>query len=112
VSSEKEAIELVNDSDLGLTGGVFTKDAERSLPLPPIVLRSCRVRSNSRVRVHRAKRVLGQYNTGTAYWNCCDRVAPALPWSGRNFSGLGATLGVEGIRAFTVPKAWHLVSPQ
>jgi acyl-CoA reductase-like NAD-dependent aldehyde dehydrogenase len=29
VSSEKEAIELVNDSDLGLTGGVFTKDAER-----------------------------------------------------------------------------------
>lgn len=88
VSSEKEAIELVNDSDLGLTGGVYTKDAER------------------------AKRVLGQYNTGTAYWNCCDRVAPALPWSGRNFSGLGATLGVEGIRTFTIPKAWHLVSPQ
>lgn len=29
VSSEKEAIELVNDSDLGLTGGVYTKDAER-----------------------------------------------------------------------------------
>jgi len=88
VSSEKEAVELVNDSDLGLTGGVYTKNSER------------------------AKRILAQYNTGTVYWNCCDRVIPTLPWSGRNLSGLGATLGLEGIRTFTVPKAWHWVEPK
>lgn len=33
MSSEKEAVELVNDSDLGLTGGVYTKNSERYNPL-------------------------------------------------------------------------------
>jgi acyl-CoA reductase-like NAD-dependent aldehyde dehydrogenase len=31
-----------------------------------------------------------------------------LPWSGVRDSGVGLTLSVEGIRAFTRPKAWHL----
>jgi acyl-CoA reductase-like NAD-dependent aldehyde dehydrogenase len=44
------------------------------------------------------------------YWNCCDRVSPRLPWSGRGDSGIGATLGLDGIRAFVQPKAWHLRS--
>jgi acyl-CoA reductase-like NAD-dependent aldehyde dehydrogenase len=87
VNSEEEAVRLMNDSNLGLTGGVYTRDPAR------------------------ARRILAQVHTGTVYWNCCDRVSPALPWSGRNLSGLGATLGVEGIRNFTVPKAWHLKQP-
>jgi hypothetical protein len=35
------------------------------------------------------------------YWNCCDRVSAALPWSGRKHSGFGATLSHAGLRAFT-----------
>ena len=44
----------------------------------------------------------------TGYWNCCDRVSAALPWSGRNHSGFGVTLSHAGLRAFTKPKAYHL----
>jgi len=47
-------------------------------------------------------------NTGTVYWNCCDRVSGALPWSGRKHSGLGSTLSYQGIRAFVQPKAYHI----
>lgn len=56
----------------------------------------------------RAQQILAQLNTGTGYWNCCDRVSAALPWSGRGHSGFGATLSHAGLRAFTHPKAYHL----
>jgi acyl-CoA reductase-like NAD-dependent aldehyde dehydrogenase len=56
----------------------------------------------------RAEHILAQVNAGSAYWNCCDRVSPRLPWSGRKHSGLGTTLSVAGIRTFVQPKAWHL----
>ena len=51
---------------------------------------------------------IARVSTGTAYWNCCDRVSPRLPWTGRGASGLGVTLAREGIAAFVRPKAWHL----
>jgi acyl-CoA reductase-like NAD-dependent aldehyde dehydrogenase len=38
-------------------------------------------------------------------------VSPRLPWSGRGHSGVGATLALDGIRAFLAPKAWHLRAP-
>ena len=44
----------------------------------------------------------------SVYWNCCDRVSPRLPWSGRGDSGVGVTLSTYGIQAFTRPRAWHL----
>jgi acyl-CoA reductase-like NAD-dependent aldehyde dehydrogenase len=44
------------------------------------------------------------------YWNCCDRVSPRLPWTGRKNSGIGTTLSVAGIRTFAQAKAWHLKS--
>jgi len=56
----------------------------------------------------RAEKILKQLNTGTGYWNCCDRVSAAVPWSGRKHSGIGSTLSHQGLRAFTKPKAWHL----
>lgn len=84
VSSDAEAIELMNDTSYGLTAGVFTSSQPR------------------------AEAILGQINSGTAYWNCCDRVSAALPWSGRQHSGLGTTLSHLGIRAFVQPKGWHL----
>ena len=56
----------------------------------------------------RATRILSAVRSGSVYWHCCDRVSPRLPWSGRGHSGIGATLGLDGIRAFVQPKAWHL----
>ena len=49
-----------------------------------------------------------QVNSGTAYWNCGDRVSPFLPWSGRKGSGVGATLSTIGIQSFVIPKGYHL----
>jgi acyl-CoA reductase-like NAD-dependent aldehyde dehydrogenase len=81
---DTHAVALMNDTNYGLTAGVYTRDEKR------------------------ARRILLQVNAGSAYWNCCDRVSPRLPWSGRRDSGLGLTLSRAGITAFTQPKAWHL----
>ncbi|MFZ4675809.1 MAG: aldehyde dehydrogenase, partial [Nodosilinea sp.] len=56
----------------------------------------------------RAITLLRQLNTGSAYWNCCDRVSPRLPWSGRGHSGLGTTLSLAGLYTFLQPRGWHL----
>lgn len=83
VSSDEEAIALMKDTEYGLTAAVFSSRKER------------------------AEKVLKVMNTGTVYWNCCDRVSPNVPWSGRKNSGVGATLSSQGIRAFTQPKSYH-----
>jgi acyl-CoA reductase-like NAD-dependent aldehyde dehydrogenase len=87
VAGDDEAVRLMNDTDYGLTAGVYTKDAAR------------------------AGHILAQVEAGSVYWNCCDRVSPRLPWSGVRNSGIGLTLSTDGIVAFTRPKAWHLRSP-
>jgi acyl-CoA reductase-like NAD-dependent aldehyde dehydrogenase len=84
VDDDAEAIALMNDTEYGLTAGVYTTDEKR------------------------ARRILGQVHSGSVYWNCCDRVSPRLPWSGVGHSGIGVTLGTYGIETFTRPKAWHL----
>ena len=86
VKNDEEAVKLMQDTTYGLTAGVYSRDQQR------------------------AEKVIRQINAGTGYWNCCDRVSAALPWSGRNHSGFGATLSHTGIRAFTRPKAYHLKS--
>ncbi len=87
VGSDAEAVASMNDTRYGLTAGVYTRD-EAS-----------------------ARELLAQVNAGSVYWNCCDRVSPRLPWSGRGDSGIGLTLSTHGIQTFTRPKAWHLRSP-
>ena len=84
VHDDAEALRLMQDTEYGLTASVY---------------------SNSQSR---AENILQQLNAGTGYWNCCDRVSAALPWSGRKHSGFGATLSHAGLRAFTKPKAYHL----
>jgi acyl-CoA reductase-like NAD-dependent aldehyde dehydrogenase len=84
VEDDEEAVRRMNDTEYGLTAAVYTPDGER------------------------AQRVLRRVDAGTVYWNCCDRVSPRLPWTGRRHSGIGSTLGVVGIRAFVQPKAYHL----
>ena len=87
VADDDEAVALMNDTRYGLTAGVFTRDAAE------------------------AEALLARVNAGSVYWNCCDRVSPRLPWSGRGDSGIGLTLSTHGIQAFTRPKAWHLRKP-
>ncbi len=84
VHSDDEAVARMNDSAYGLTAGVYTPDAAR------------------------AEKLMAQLNVGSVYWNCCDRVSPRLPWSGRGHSGIGSTLSRLGILTFVQPKAWHL----
>ena len=84
VKDDAEALTLMQDSEYGLTSGVYCSSKKR------------------------AEDILKQINSGSAYWNCCDRVSAALPWSGRNHSGFGATLSHAGIRAFTKTKGYHL----
>lgn len=86
VMNDEEAIALMKDTEYGLTTSVYSNSQQR------------------------AEDILKQINTGTGYWNCCDRVSAAVPWSGRNHSGFGATLSHAGLRAFTKPKALHLKS--
>jgi acyl-CoA reductase-like NAD-dependent aldehyde dehydrogenase len=87
VADDDEALALMNDTDFGLTAGVYAADEVRATDL------------------------LRRVDAGTAYWNCCDRVSPRLPWSGRHHSGVGSTLSTYGITTFTKPKAWHLRQP-
>ncbi|MGP1387760.1 MAG: aldehyde dehydrogenase family protein [Thainema sp.] len=87
VKDDADAIAKMNDSDYGLTAAVYTQSRERAVQL------------------------LRQINSGTVYWNCCDRVSPYLPSTGRKQSGLGATLSHIGLEAFVQPRAWHLCKP-
>lgn len=84
VKDDNEAVTLMNDTDYGLTASVYSSSQDR------------------------ARNILRQVNSGTGYWNCCDRVSAAVPWSGRKHSGFGSTLSHAGLRAFTKPKAYQL----
>lgn len=83
VKDDDEAVRLMQDTEYGLTASVYSADRKR------------------------AEGILKNINAGTGYWNCCDRVSAALPWSGRQHSGFGVTLSHAGMRAFTKPKAYH-----
>ena len=76
VSGDDEAVALMNDTEYGLTAGVYTPDEER------------------------ARGILARVRSGSVYWNCCDRVSLRLPWSGSAF-GRQVTLSSYGIQTFT-----------
>jgi acyl-CoA reductase-like NAD-dependent aldehyde dehydrogenase len=83
VESDDDALAKMNDSRLGLTASVWTKDRERAM---------------------RFARAL---ECGTVYMNRCDYLDPALPWSGWKESGRGVSLSTLGLDALTRPKAVH-----
>lgn len=84
VSSDDEAIGLMNDSAYGLTASIWTDDEERAL------------------------RVGERVETGTWYMNRCDYVDPALAWTGVKDTGRGVALSPLGFASFTRPKSFHL----
>ncbi|MCJ7451553.1 MAG: aldehyde dehydrogenase family protein [Steroidobacteraceae bacterium] len=84
VSSDEEALRLMNDSAFGLTAAIWTSDEEAALAI------------GDRVQ------------TGTWFMNRCDYLDPALAWVGVKDSGRGCTLSVVGYEHLTRPKSFHL----
>jgi acyl-CoA reductase-like NAD-dependent aldehyde dehydrogenase len=84
VRDDDEALDLMGDTEYGLTAAVFGDDRARAL------------------------RLLARLDTGSAYWNTSDRTSVCLPWAGRRHSGLGVSLSESGVRALARERAWHL----
>ncbi|WP_171128804.1 MULTISPECIES: aldehyde dehydrogenase family protein [unclassified Ruegeria] len=84
VSSDAEAVELMNDSEFGLTASLWTGD------------------------VNRAARVGDQIQTGTVFMNRADYLDPGLCWTGCKNTGRGGGLSVIGYHNLTRPKSYHL----
>jgi len=84
VASDAEAIELMNDSDFGLTASLWTRDVER------------------------AQRVGDRIETGTVFMNRADYLDPGLCWTGCKDTGRGGGLSVIGYHNLTRPKSYHL----
>lgn len=84
VSSDAEAIALMNDSAFGLTASIWTKDAVR------------------------AEQIGNQIETGTVFMNRADYLDPALCWTGCKDTGRGGGLSVIGYHNLTRPKSFHL----
>jgi len=84
--SEEEAIAIANDSDYGLSGGVFTEDVDHAYAV------------GRRIR------------TGNFGHN--GRVIDfTIPYGGFKLSGVGREGGVEGLHGFTEIKAIFLAEP-
>jgi acyl-CoA reductase-like NAD-dependent aldehyde dehydrogenase len=84
VTSDQEAVQLMNDSPFGLTASIWTRDAEAAAALGDRI------------------------ETGTVFMNRCDYLDPALAWTGVKHSGRGATLSRLGYETLTRPKSYHL----
>lgn len=78
---EDEAIELANDTDYGLVGGLWTSD------------------------VGRAHRVAARIEAGLVSVNTFRPVHYMLPYGGYKLSGFGRENGVDAIREYTEVKA-------
>ncbi|PYI31044.1 Aldedh-domain-containing protein [Aspergillus indologenus CBS 114.80] len=84
VSSDEEAVDLMNDSDYGLTASIWTKD------------------------IKRGEELIEDVEAGTVYLNRCDYPSPDLAWIGWKNSGLGFTLGPKAYDGFYKMKSFHI----
>jgi len=83
VSSDEEAIALMNDSEFGLTAGIWSEDLAAVEKIAP------------------------QLEAGTVFMNRCDYLDPALAWTGVKDTGRGCSLSKMGFDALTRPKSYH-----
>ena len=84
VSSDAEAISLMNDCEFGLTVSLWTSDVDR------------------------AAAIGDQLETGTVFMNRADYLDPGLCWTGCKNTGRGGGLSVIGYQNLTRPKSYHL----
>lgn len=75
-----EAIERANNSEYGLAGAVWTKDADKGVE------------------------VAEQLETGTVWVNEFLHISPLAPFGGHKQSGFGAEYGIDGLKEFTYPQ--------
>ncbi len=85
VSSDEEAIALMNDSVFGLTASVWTRDEDGH-----------------------AISLLDRLEAGTVFMNRSDCPDPSLTWTGVKQSGRGHTMGSFGYDQFVQLKSYHL----
>lgn len=83
VKSDEHAIQLMNDSQFGLTASIFTESQERAAEIAPRI------------------------ETGTVFMNRCDYLDPELPWTGVKDTGKGVSLSRHGFKAFSRLKGYH-----
>jgi acyl-CoA reductase-like NAD-dependent aldehyde dehydrogenase len=84
VSSDEEAIELMNDSPFGLTATIWTKD------------------------VPKGEELADRVEAGTVFVNRADYPAPDLAWTGWKESGKGVTMGRWGFEQFVKMRSVHV----
>ncbi|KAI0396739.1 aldehyde dehydrogenase [Xylariaceae sp. FL0594] len=84
VKDDAEAIQLMNDSEFGLTASIWTKDTEKGYDLAQ------------------------QVEAGTVFVNRADYPSPDLAWTGWKNSGKGVTLSKFGFDQFVKLKSFHL----
>ena len=84
VSSDEDAITLMNDSQFGLTASIWTKDIAKGEEL-------CR-----------------RVEAGTVFVNRADFPSPDLAWTGWKDSGRGVTLGRLGFEQFVKVRSVHV----
>ena len=84
VKNDFEAIQLMNDSNFGLTASLWTKDQIR------------------------AEKIADQIETGTVFMNRADYLDPGLCWTGCKDTGRGGGLSVIGYHNLTRTKSYHM----
>lgn len=84
VDSDDQAVQLVNDSEYGLTASVWTRSSEAF------------------------DQLVDRIDVGTVFCNRCDYLDPALCWTGVKNSGRGVSLSRYGFDAVTRPKSIHV----
>ncbi|TCD71120.1 hypothetical protein EIP91_000214 [Steccherinum ochraceum] len=90
VSSDEEALQLMNDSPYGLTASVWT-NAEKNAASEVAFLK-----------------FVDELHTGTVFLNRCDFLDPALAWTGVKDSGRGVSLSKFGYDQLTRAKSVHM----
>ena len=84
MSSDAEAIALMNDSDLGLTASVWSEDVDG------------------------AYGICEEIETGTVFVNRCDYLHPKLAWTGVKNTGRGISLSKQAFDQVTRLKSYHI----
>lgn len=84
VSSDEEAVRLMNDSEYGLTASVWSAD------------------------IAKAEAIASEVEAGTVFVNRCDHADLYLPWGGVKASGLGRANARTGVLEATQAKSFHV----
>ena len=83
VDNDAQAVELMNDSDFGLTASIWTEDMTA------------------------AEAISAQLDTGTCFANRCDYLDPGLAWTGVKDTGRGCSLSIHAYEHLTRLKSYH-----